>query len=97
MPDFLSSTTVQAGLGLLILAILVTAATYVLASYRDYTAEDQFEPADVLANLEEMHLKGDISDEEFRTIKARTHQHLEGSCANDDSSDVDESSPDTQE
>ena len=97
MPEILNSTVAQAALGLLILAVLVAVANYVLASYRDYTVEDQFDPADVLANLEEMHLKGDISEEEFRTIKARTHQHPEGSCANDGSSNVDESSPDTQE
>ena len=94
MPDFLSSTTVQAGLGLLILAILVTAATYVLASYRDYTAEDQFEPADVLANLEEMHLKGDISDEEFRTIKLANHPHQVGEATEADSASPDDGSND---
>ena len=27
-----------------------------------------------IANLEEMHAKGDISDEEFRTIQSRNHQ-----------------------
>ena len=66
--EFLTSTMVLAGFGFLVLSILVATAFYLLASYQDYTADDQFDSAEVLANLQEMQLRGDISEEELRTI-----------------------------
>jgi hypothetical protein len=75
MSDLLASPVVQSGAAVLILCVLTVAAFYVVSSYRDYVAEDQEVASDALANLREMHRNGDITDEEFRTIKART-QHL---------------------
>ena len=47
---------------------------YLVSIFRDYAAEDREDPPKGIANLEEMHAKGDISDEEFRTIQSRSHQ-----------------------
>ena len=92
MTDVFADPAVRAGASVLILCVLIAAAFYVMASFRDYTAEDQVNTEDVLANLREMHLKGDISDEEFRTIQASTHSHLQGATTAGDSSNLDEAS-----
>lgn len=77
MSDLFATPTVQIGIGLLVLSVLIGGSFYLLSSFRDYTAEDK-EPIDgALSNLEEMHLKGDISDEEFRTIQATTRRELD--------------------
>ena len=74
MSDFFTNPTLQAGAGILVLAVMIALAFYLLSSFRDYAAEDK-EPIDgALANLQEIHRKGDISDEEFRTIEATSHR-----------------------
>ena len=74
MPDFLTTPTAQAGFAVLILCVLIALGFYLVSSFRDYAADDREVAPDVLANLQEMHRKGDISDEEFRTIQSRSHQ-----------------------
>lgn len=96
MTDFFAAPTVQAGVAVLILCVLLAAAFYLVSSFRDYTAQDQASTPEALDNLKEMHRRGDISDAEFRTIKTRTQQHPDGSIMNDDRSHVSESSPDSQ-
>ena len=73
--DFLERPDVQAGLAVLVLGVLLVAGFYLVSIFRDYAAEDRDNVQEVISNLEEMHCKGDISDEEFRTIQSRTHQH----------------------
>ena len=92
MTDFFAAPTVQVGIALLVLCILISAGFYLVSIFRDYAAQDQEGMPDVLANLQEMHRKGDISDEEFRTIQTRTHQQPGGSAMKDESSATDESS-----
>lgn len=70
--DLLSDPTVKAGLALLIVIVLAAAAFFLVARLRDYTAQDWDTSDDRLSNFEEMRLKGDISEEEFRTIQAAT-------------------------
>jgi uncharacterized membrane protein len=96
MPDFFTAPAVQAGFALLILCILIVAAFYLVSIFRDYADEDRENTAEALANLQEMHLKGDINDQEFRTIKATTHRHPVGPKTIDDSTPPDDSSPDTR-
>ena len=74
VPDFLTTSVYQAGFALLILCVLLVIGVYLVSIFRDYAAEDREDPLKGIANLEEMHAKGDISDEEFRTIQSRSHQ-----------------------
>ncbi|TWT52591.1 hypothetical protein Pla22_02150 [Rubripirellula amarantea] len=85
---------VQSSIGVVILCVLIAAAFYIVASYRDYVAGDQEVASDALANLREMHRKGDITDEEFRTIQARTQQHCTG--LTDDARGSDDAKPSTE-
>ena len=72
--DFLTTSVYQARFSLLILCVLLVIGVYLVSIFRDYAAEDREDPPEGIANLEEMHAKGDISDEEFRTIQSRSHQ-----------------------
>ncbi len=96
MSDLFETPYLRIGVSLLVLCFLIAAGFYLVSSFRDYAAGDQEMTADALANLEEMHRKGDISDEEFRTIKARTHRPPIGPNPIDDSPREGESSPNSQ-
>ncbi|MCO8125046.1 hypothetical protein NHH03_25135 [Stieleria sp. TO1_6] len=76
--ELLSDPAVKAGLALLILIILSTAAFFLVARLRDYTSEDWDPSVDEPLNLQEMRLKGDISEAEFRTIQAAARTSDEG-------------------
>ncbi len=73
MHNMLNNPTVQAVLAVLVLCVLIAAGFYLLSIFRDYAADDHRGDDDVLANLRELHLRGDISEEEFRTIQAKTN------------------------
>ena len=78
MMDLLSDPTVKAGLAVVVLIIVSAIAFFLLARLRDYTNGDRDSTSDGLLNFEEMRLKGDISEEEFRTIQAASHDRDEG-------------------
>ena len=68
--ELLSDPAVKAGLALLVLIIVSAVAFFLVSRLRDYTSGDRDPASEGLLNLEEMRLKGDISEEEFRTIQA---------------------------
>lgn len=70
MPEFLDSPTIRVAFALAVLCVLCAIAFYVVSIFRDYADDDQEANNDLLANLAEMRLKGEISDEEFRKIEA---------------------------
>lgn len=76
MTDLIATPTVQLGLAMTVLVVVIAVTFWVLGRLHDYTTQDQPQPFGGLANLEEMLRKGDISEEEFRTIKASTRARL---------------------
>lgn len=74
MSDLVTDPAVEAGLAILVLCVLIAGGVYLVSIFRDYAAEDRDEPHDTLANLRELHLRGEISDAEFRTIQAKTER-----------------------
>lgn len=68
-----TTTQMQLGLSVTVIVVVIAVSLWLLRRLRDYTTQDRPEPSLVLSNLEEMLRKGDISEEEFRTIKASTH------------------------
>ncbi len=94
MADLLDDSMIRAGFGLLVLALLTTIAFYIVSRFRDYNAEDREAADALLANLREMHLQGDITDEEFRTIKLANHPHQVGEATEADSASPDDGSND---
>ncbi len=65
-----------------ILAALVAAAIYVVGLIRAKTVQQEPTAGELMAKLRESHSRGELSDEEFRTIKtklaARLEQELRG-------------------
>ena len=76
MTDLIANPTVQLGLAMTVLIVVIAVTFWVLGRLHDYTSQDQPQPFGGLSNLEEMRRKGDISEEEFRTIKASTRARL---------------------
>lgn len=72
MPVWTETPALRLGVLVVVLGLLIAAGFYLVSIFRDYSADDQDESAKVLANLEEMHRRGDISDQEFRSIQAST-------------------------
>ena len=63
-------TLVSLLLWLVVLMGMITAGWLVVRRFRDSNADDQRTPDLGLTNLQEMAERGDISDKEYRTIKA---------------------------
>lgn len=84
MANWWALPTVQAGLGVVVLGILIAGGFWLVSSFRDRTADDRFTPQELLSNFEEMHREGDISGKEFRTIKASMDRHRKRTQNNGD-------------
>ena len=97
MSDIFASPAAPAVAAVAVLCILIAAGFYLVSSFRDYAAEDRERGADPLENLREMHRKGDISDEEFRTIQATTDRQSPGAASEDRSASQAEPSPNSRE
>jgi uncharacterized membrane protein len=60
-----------------ILAVLVTVAVYVIGKIRPKSAQKELPANEWLAKCRDLHSKGVLSDEEFRTIKTQLVQQLQ--------------------
>lgn len=79
MTDVFANPTVRLALAVPVLLILIALGFWLMGRLRDYTTDDRHEPLGALVNLEEMLRNGDISEEEFRTIKASARSRLASS------------------
>ena len=97
MSNWSEDPNVQLAVGLVILCILITAGFSLVSRFRDYAAQDRDIAVDALANLEEMHRKGDISEEEFRTIQAKAESLSPSGTSSDDAASKDNSLPSSKQ
>ena len=72
----LSEPEYQAVLLVAVLVILLLVGYYVVRKFRDHIGRDETSTTEVLANFEEIHHRGTLSDEEYRTIKTALHGKL---------------------
>jgi hypothetical protein len=93
MSVWAETPALRLGVLVVVLGLLIAAGFYLVSIFRDYSADDQDEAAKVLANLEEMHRRGDISDQEFRSIQASTHRPPAGSRSPKQSTTMDDCPP----
>ena len=63
---------------------LVAIVAYVVSKWRDATVDDTKTTSELLTNFREMHSRGDLTDEEFRTIKARLSYEIQEELRNSD-------------
>ena len=89
LTDLLSDPSVRIGAAMLVLLVVAAFGFFLVSRLRDYTTQDQEEPLEMLSNFEEMRLKGDITEEEYRTIQSAAQTHIdEGSPADTLDGDV---------
>jgi uncharacterized membrane protein len=67
--DMLSRPEYLAVLLVAVLVILLLVAYYLVRKLRDHIGQEEAGTAEVLSNFEEIHQRGTLSDEEYRTIK----------------------------
>ena len=60
-----------------ILALMIAVAVYLLGRFRGRADEDQPAASDLLTNFRDLHKRGGLSDEEFRTIKTLLARRLQ--------------------
>jgi len=77
MWDFLHTSTAQLVLGLSAVAILVAVGIYVAGRVKSSVREDGITTNELLTNFRELHSQGELSDVEYRTIKAMLSARLQ--------------------
>ncbi len=60
-----------------VLAMLIALAVYLLGRFRGRAEDDQPAASELLTKFREVHTRGGLSDEEFRTIKTLLAQKLQ--------------------
>ncbi len=60
-----------------VLALLIASAIYLLRRFRGNEDEDQPTTSAMLTKFRELHDRGDLSDEEYRTIKTLLSERLQ--------------------
>ena len=71
-------------LGLAVLAILIAVAVYIIAKIRPHPAQHEHETHELMAKFRELHSRGGLSDEEYRTIKGSFTEQLRRELNDDD-------------
>ena len=66
---------------------LIAVGAYAVSKWRDATEDDTNTASELLTNFREMHSRGDLTDEEFRTIKARLSYEMKDELKNSDNKD----------
>jgi uncharacterized membrane protein len=60
-----------------LLGLMIVAMFYIVAKVRDGLKDDDNDASELLTKFREMHAQGDLSDDEFRTIKTRLAQRAQ--------------------
>jgi uncharacterized membrane protein len=60
-----------------LLAVVIVVAYYVLTKIRPKPAQKELQASEWLSKYSELHSKGGLSDEEFRTIKTKLAEQLQ--------------------
>ncbi len=66
------------------LAILIALALYIIAKIRPYSAQQEHDTHELMAKFRELHSRGGLSDEEYRTIKGTVTEQLRQELNDDD-------------
>ncbi len=77
MERFWQSGPEETILSIAVLAVLVTVAYYVIAKIRPKPAKKERRASQWLSKFRESHSKGELTDEEFRTIKTTLATQLQ--------------------
>ena len=67
-----------------LLAVMLIVGVTVVLRFRNFTDDDKPTASDLLTNFEELHDRGDISQEEYRKLRTVLHEKMQHELLNDD-------------
>ncbi|NLS91300.1 MAG: hypothetical protein GXX96_03830 [Planctomycetaceae bacterium] len=77
MAEFFEDPTVQLVIWLAVLAAIIAVAVYVIMRIRSEPAQSEPVASEMLSKFRELRGQGDLSEEEFRTIKTTLTEQLQ--------------------
>jgi uncharacterized membrane protein len=77
MPEFFSDPLLRAALWFAVIFALLALAIAVLRRWRGGSADDQPGSSELLTKFRELHVRGTLSEDEYRTIKTKLATQLE--------------------
>jgi hypothetical protein len=78
MPDLFRNPLFEAALWFALILVLIALALAFLRKWRGSDADDQRDPTELLTKFRELHVRGGLSDDEYRTIKTKLATRSEG-------------------
>jgi uncharacterized membrane protein len=84
MPEFLSHPLSQAALWFAAIFALLALAVLALRSLRGGSADDRPSSSELLTKFRELHVRGTLSEDEYRTIKTKLATQLEAKLSDSD-------------
>ena len=82
MEEFWQDPIVQLVLWSAVFLVLLAIATYAVLKIRAEAAQSEPPASEMLSKFRELHVEGDLSDEEFRTIKTALTEQLHDELKN---------------
>jgi hypothetical protein len=86
MPEFFSHPLFLAILGLAAMIAFSARAILWLRKWRGDAAHDQLSPSELLTKFREMHVRGSLSADEYRTIKTKLATRFEPKLSDNEKS-----------
>ena len=77
MVQFLQTSVAQTVIWCTVLAVLLVFAYFFVLRFRDNAVEDESDTNELLSNFRELHERGTLSEEEYRTIKTKLGSKLQ--------------------
>ena len=74
--EFLDSDFARLVIGMTVVAMVSALGWYIVSKFRGGAGKEQPTNSEMLTNLQEMRLQGDVTEEEFRTIKSQLSARL---------------------
>jgi uncharacterized membrane protein len=84
MPEFFSEPLLRAALWFAAIFVLLALAVAIVRRWRGGSADDQPSSSELLTKFRELHVRGTLSEDEYRTIKTKLATQLEAKLSDSD-------------
>jgi uncharacterized membrane protein len=84
MPEFFSEPLLRAALWFAAIFVLLALAAAIVRRWRGGSADDQPSSSELLTKFRELHVRGTLSEDEYRTIKTKLATQLEAKLSDSD-------------
>ncbi len=86
MPELFRHPLFEAALWVALIFVLIALAIVFLRKWRGGDADDQRGASELLTKFRELHVRGGLSDDEYRTIKTKLATQIETEINNNEDS-----------